>query len=174
VTLTSLKPTVRCTSGHFMHPGDTTCGCGAAPRVSTEPLPHHDTAKACEIAAARASMAAVALHLPVSILRWNGHADGTATQLLDGDTVLRYQPYTLHPFAAATPCLHGAHHYRTIRSAADLVDAIAEADACIEQHADFTGWATAAARDLTAAFAPRRAPGTATVTTLCLMRGARV
>jgi hypothetical protein len=103
-------------------------------------------------------MAAVALHLPVSILRWNGHADGTATQLLDGDTVLRYQPYTLHPFAAATPCLHGAHHYRTIRSAADLVDAIAEA----------------AARDLTAAFAPRRAPGTATVTTLCLMRGARV
>jgi hypothetical protein len=167
VTTTTLKSATRCTGGHFMHPGDRVCGCGAIPRITRHPLPRHDTAQTCEIAADRAAAKAVgarlALLLPIRVIDWRGHADGTATQTLPGGITIRYQPAAPRPFEVAVPCIHGAHHYRTITTATDLADAIAEADVCMEQHADFTGWATAAARDLSAAFAPRHIPGTATV-----------
>lgn len=160
--------TVRCSGGHFMHPGDTACGCGAHPRLSlvkTPPaLPHHDTGKACETAACRAAMTATGAGLHVPVRAWTGHPDGTATAILPdtnvpftlpGRSAIRYEPDAPRPFEVAVPCRGGAHHFRTVGTVADFADAFAEAASCLDTHADFTNWATAAARDLSAAFAPR-------------------
>ena len=119
-----------------------------------------------EIAAGRAAMAARVAGIPVRVMDWHGHHNGTATILLDGGLVLRYQPTAPRPFAASVPCLGGAHHYYQVAGPTDLTYARADADCCRTLHADFTDWATAAAKDLSAAFAPRRIPGITPVLTL--------
>lgn len=177
MTTTTLPRTTarpeRCTGGHFLHPGATACSCcGASARTAISlvkapppppPLPHHDMAQACATcvtAAGRAAMTAVGARIPVPVRAWTGHADGTATaRVKDGiapaGTVVRYQPTAPRPFEVAVPCPAGAHHYRTVSTRADWTDAVSEAAGCFDTHADFTDWATAAARDLAAAFAPR-------------------
>jgi len=156
----------RCASGHFMHHGATACACGAPTRARrgislAKPrpqLPWHDHAKACttsETAAGRAAMTAVGLGIPVPVRAWTGHPDGTATAALPGGATIRYVPDAPRPFQTAIPCPGGAHHFRTAGNRTDWADAFAEAGACIGPHADFDGWATAAARDLSAAFAAR-------------------
>lgn len=122
---------------------------GLPVRPVLRPLP------VAEVAAARAAMHARALTLPVRVMDWHGWGDGTATAALPDGTTFRYQPAEHAPFAAAVPCLLGSHHYGSIRRRVDLDALRCDADTCLEQHADFSTWATAAARDLSAAFAPR-------------------
>lgn len=169
----------RCTGGHFLHPGATACSCcGASARTRISllkpppPLPHHDTTKTCETAAGRAAMAAVGARIPVPVRAWIGHPDGTATAILRelggermllGGIAVHYQPYSLRPIEIAVPCLGGAHHFRTVSNTADWTNARTAAAACTQMHADFTTWPTAAARDLTAAFAARTTPACARV-----------
>lgn len=181
-TGTALRPTAaraRCRHGRFLAAGADTCHCGqhttpvaTRPRLSLvkpiPPLTHRHPLRTAisEVAAGRAAMAARAARLQVPVLAWHGHPDGTATVRLADGTHLHHRTGTPAPFTALVPCPLGAAHAYPVAGPLDLYTARSSADACTTPHADFTDWATTAARDLTAAFTCRRVPGTARVLTL--------
>jgi hypothetical protein len=160
-TLHAVRP--RCRHGRFLAAGTDTCHCGQpTTEAPARPLARRHVRTPVSVPEAAACHAAMAAR----VMAWRGHADGTATATLPDGTHIRYQPHQRVPFAVAVPCLLGAHHYQSIRSLTDLDLARVDAAACITLHEDFTDWATAAARDLSAAFAPRRIPGTPAVVPL--------
>lgn len=178
MTAHATRPTLaRCDHGHFIKPGARCRRCNTPtpaqvtddqhatrPRLSiVKPIPplarrHPDQrVPLCEAAAARAAMAARATGIYVPVAAWHGHPDGTATALLNDGTHLHHRAAGPTQFTAAIPCPGGSTHIHTITNPRDLEGARRTTGECTVQHADFTGWVTIAARDLTAAFAGRRA-----------------
>lgn len=159
---------LRCLHGHFMAASATECqidGCGAPQRRRLSlvkpipPLAHRHPitpVPLCESAAARAALAAAGARIQVPVLAWHGHPDGSATARLADGTHLHHRTGGPAEFTAVVPCPGGSVHIHTLTGQASLDLARRTTNACEQQHADFTGWAETATRDLSAAFSAYR------------------
>jgi hypothetical protein len=147
----------RCTHGHFMAAGDTTChkdGCGAPrrPRLSLvhpqrpQPitivttigpdLPHRHPAATRADTGARAFAvhAAMMAGLPATVLGWAERPDGTAYQYLPNGTLLSHPGTYGAAITATTNCVRGGAHVHLVTSQRGLYTALETAAHCRIAH----------------------------------------